>query len=88
MSVNRRLAIDFRSPEPSYKQLADQLRAAITSGEIGPGEALPSLAQMVTETALSMSTVQRAVKVLAGEGLVVAVPGRGVYAAPGGASGP
>jgi len=54
----------------------------ITSGEIGPGEALPSLAQMVTETGLSMSTVQRAVRVLVGEGLVVTVPGRAIFAAP------
>jgi DNA-binding transcriptional regulator YhcF (GntR family) len=53
----------------------------IISGEIGPGEALPSLAQMVTETGLSMSTVQRAVRVLVGEGLVVTVPGRGMFAA-------
>ena len=67
---------------PSFVQLADQLRDAITAGEIGPGEALPSLAAMVTETGLSMSTVQRAVRVLAGEGLVVTVPGRGIFAAP------
>jgi len=82
LGVKRRLRIDFRSPEPSYKQLADQLRNAITTGEIGPGEALPSRTQMVTETKLSMSTVQRAVRVLAGEGLVVSVPGRGIFAAP------
>ena len=80
--MDRRLRVDFRAPEPSYKQLADQLRAMITSGEIGPGEALPSLAAMVTETGLSMSTVQRAVRVLVGEGLVATVPGRGIYAAP------
>jgi hypothetical protein len=80
--VERRLRIDFLSDVPSYKQLADQLRAAITSGEIRPGEALPSLAQMVQETGLSMSTVQRAVRVLVGEGLVVTVPGRAIFAAP------
>jgi DNA-binding GntR family transcriptional regulator len=67
------------SPVPCYVQLSDQLRDAITAGEIGPGEALPSLAQTVTETGLSLSTVQRAVKVLTGEGLVAAVPGRGIY---------
>jgi GntR family transcriptional regulator len=76
----RRLAVDMYSPVPSYQQLADQLREAITSGEIAPGEALPSLAAMVTETGLSMSTVQRAVRVLVGEGLVVTVPGRAIFA--------
>lgn len=78
----RHLTVDFRSPTPSYRQLADQLRDLITSGEIGPGEALPSLNRMVQETGLSMSTVQRAVRVLLEEGLVYTVPGRGVYAGP------
>ena len=80
--MDRRLHMDIRSPVPSYKQLANQLRDMIISGEIGPDEALPSLAQMVTETGLSMSTIQRAVRVLVGEGLVVTVPGRGIFVAP------
>ena len=78
----RRLVVDMYARTPSYLQLADHLREAITAGEIAPGEALPSLAQMVQETGLSMSTVQRAVRVLAGEGLVVTVPGRGIFPAP------
>ena len=78
----RRLTVDMYARVPSYLQLAGHLRDMITSGEITPGEALPSLAQMVTETGLSMSTVQRAVRVLAGEGLVVTVPGRGIFPAP------
>jgi hypothetical protein len=78
----RRLAVDMYSAVPSYLQLADQLRDAITAGEIAAREALPSLARMVQETGLSMSTVQRAVRVLVGEGLVVTVPGRGIFAAP------
>ena len=80
--MDRPLTVNFRSPVPSYRQLADLLRDAIRAGEIGPGEALPSLARMVQETGLSMSTVQRAVKVLADEGLVVSVPGRGTFVAP------
>ena len=78
----RRLLIDFRSPVPSYLQLADQLREAITMGEIGADEALPSLKRMVQETGLAQSTVQRAVKVLLEENLVVSVPGRGIYVTP------
>jgi GntR family transcriptional regulator len=81
--MDRRLHMDFRSPVPSYVQLADQLRDAITSGEIAPDEALPSLAQLATETGLSMATVKRAVKVLAEEGLVYSISGRGRFAAPG-----
>ena len=80
--TRRRLLIDFRSPTPAYLQLANQLREMITTGEIGPDEALPSLKRMVQETGLAQSTVQKAVKRLIEEGLVVSVPGRGVYVSP------
>jgi GntR family transcriptional regulator len=82
LAVAGRLTVDFRSATPSYRQLADQLRNMIRSGEIGPGEAIPSLKRMTQETELSMSTVQRAVRVLLDEGIVFTVPGRGSYAGP------
>lgn len=72
--------IDLRSREPSYLQLAAVLRQRIESGEIGPEEALPSITFLVQETGLAVGTVRKAIKVLADEGLVVTVPGRGSYA--------
>ena len=74
------IKIDLRSPEPSYLQLAAILRGRIESGEIGPDEALPSITFLVQETGLAVGTVRKAIKVLADEGLVVTVPGRGSYA--------
>ena len=75
------LAIALRSRAPSYRQLAGKLRAAIESGEIAPGEPLPSLSYLVQETGLAGNTVRKAIGVLADEGLVVTVQGRGTYAA-------
>ncbi len=80
--MDRPLTIDPRSPVPSWRQLADQLREAITAGEIGPDEALPSQRRLVQETGLAMSTVHRAIRELVGEGLAYSVPGRGTFAAP------
>lgn len=77
-----KLVIDLHSPEPSYQQLARQLRAAITSGEIGPREPLPSISQLTGETGLAVGTVRRAIDVLVQEGYAYTVPGRGTYAAP------
>jgi len=74
------IKIDLRSPEPSYLQLAAILRGRIESGEIGPDEALPSITFLVQETGLAVGTVRKAIKVLADEGFVVTVPGRGSYA--------
>ena len=76
-----RLVIDLRSAEPSYQQLARQLRERIRDGRIAPGSALPSISYLVGETGLAVNTVRRAIAVLTDEGYVVVVPGRGTYAA-------
>jgi DNA-binding GntR family transcriptional regulator len=74
------LSIDTRSSVPSYRQLADQLRAAVESGEIAPGEPLPSLNRIRQETGLAPGTIQRAIAVLVTEGTAYTVPGRGTFA--------
>lgn len=76
------LAIDPHSDVPSYVQLADQLRARITSGQIGPREPLPSLTRIEQETGLSVNTIRHGIQVLIDEGLAYSVPGRGTFAAP------
>jgi GntR family transcriptional regulator len=73
------IEIDLRSREPSYLQLAAILRARVESGEVASGDALPSITSLVQETGLAVGTVRRAIKLLADEGLVVTVPGRGSY---------
>ncbi len=78
--IMNRIVIDTHSPEPSYQQLARQLRDAITSGQIPPRESLPSIQYLVQETGLAVNTVRRAVGVLIEEGLAYTVPGRGTYA--------
>lgn len=82
ISMARRLVVDLHAPEPSYQQLADQLRAMIESGEIGPREPLPSLTYMTQETGLAVGTVRKAVSVLVEAGLAYTVPGRGTFASP------
>jgi GntR family transcriptional regulator len=74
-----RLVIDLRSPEPSYQQLARQLRDRIRAGIYAPGGPLPSITYLTGETGLAVDTVRRAVALLADEGYVVTVPGRGTY---------
>lgn len=75
------LVIDEHSPEPSYRQLARQLRERIRSGQIEPRGALPSISQLTGETGLAVGTVRHAIAVLVDEGYAYTVPGRGTYAA-------
>ena len=77
-----RLVIDQHSDEPSYLQLANQLREAIRSGEIQPRWPLPSITQITGETGLAVGTVRKAIRVLVDEGLAHVVPGRGTFAGP------
>jgi GntR family transcriptional regulator len=74
------LVIDYRSSEPSYRQLARQLREAVESGEIAADEQLPSLTRIRQETGLAMGTIQQAIRVLVDEGMAYTVPGRGTFA--------
>ncbi len=62
-----------------YVQLADGLRQRIASGEYPPRTAIPSITRLCQETGLAVGTVRKAVAVLAAEGLVVTVPGKGSF---------
>jgi len=66
---------------PVYKQLAAILREAIERGDYAPGRPIPSESRLMQEHGLARETVRKAVRVLAAEGLVIVVQGRGVYVA-------
>jgi GntR family transcriptional regulator len=71
------IRIDPESAAHPYIQLADQLRAGIKAGEIGP--VLPSIMQLTEETGLVTGTIRRAIGILVDEGLAYTVPGRGTF---------
>lgn len=71
--------IDFDGPSPLYVQLAGVLRARIQNGTYPVDRAIPSVAALIEEFGLSTMTVQKAVRVLKDEGLVLSVKGRGTF---------
>lgn len=62
------LSIDPTLPTPLYEQLRDQLIAQITSGELMPGDKLPSVRQLAVELDLAPNTVARVFKELEASG--------------------
>ncbi|MGW1149430.1 GntR family transcriptional regulator [Streptomyces sp. NPDC002454] len=56
-----------------YKELSDELRRRIDSGEFGPGDKLPKITELMEEYGLARQTVRGAIGELADEGLVVAI---------------
>lgn len=67
---------DDRAP---YRQIADQLRAAIDRGDFGAGDKLPSEAVLMDHYDVARMTARQAIQELRSEGRVVAEQGRGVF---------
>jgi GntR family transcriptional regulator len=67
-------------PDPMWRQIAEDLRQKIESGELGSdGRALPSELELREMYDASRNTVRDAVKWLVTRGLVVTRPGQGTF---------
>jgi len=64
---------------PLRHQLAEELRALIRSGELAPGDRLPSEPELAQHRAVSRSSIRAAITVLEEEGLVTRRHGSGTY---------
>lgn len=73
------MSIDPTDPRPPYKQVADELRDRIVSGELAPGAALPSVRALAQQYEVTNVTASRAVDLLRSEGLADTQPGRGTF---------
>ena len=71
--------IDPRSPTPLYAQIAGRIRVAVASGELRPGEALPSVRQLAGRLRVNPATVVQAYRDLESEGFVDMRQGAGTY---------
>lgn len=71
----------FVPGSPMYQQLYRHLSAAIQSGQLAPGEKLPSKRQLCSALGVSMSTVETAYSLLTAEGYVLSRPRSGYVVA-------
>jgi GntR family transcriptional regulator len=58
-----------------WRQIAADLRRAIETGEYGPGERLPTGAELMERYGVARQTVQNAIEQLRSEGLISSTPG-------------
>lgn len=73
------IRIDFRSGEPIYVQIMEQIRQMVATGELQQGDQLPTVRQMATELRVNFNTVARAYRMLDEAGLISTQQGRGTY---------
>ncbi len=64
---------------PIYQQIAEQLEEDILAGRLKEGEYLPSIRGLAKELKISVITTMKAYELLAQEGLVTAMQGKGFY---------
>ena len=64
------LRLDFSGDAPIYQQIRDQVVAAIASGELRPGERLPTIRALAEECGINMMTASKAYQLLKAEGYI------------------
>ncbi len=62
------LQIDLASSAPAYRQIVDGLRLLLVSGELQPGDTLPTVRSLALDLGVHFSTVAEAYRTLSGEG--------------------
>jgi len=71
--------IDLKSGVPFYRQIIDQVKAAMATETIGPGDRLPTVRQLAVDLSINPNTVSRAYTELELTGLVETQMGSGTF---------
>jgi DNA-binding transcriptional regulator YhcF (GntR family) len=74
-------ALDPHSEVPLGVQLSWRLRALVLTGQLKPGERLPSLRRIAGWARVNVNTVRSVYETLEGEGLILSQQGRGTFVA-------
>jgi GntR family transcriptional regulator len=69
------------NPDPMYKQVTDQVKDAIATGDLKPNDKLPSIREMAKALNISMITIKRAYLDLENEGFILTRAGLGSFVA-------
>ena len=69
------------SPAPIYQQITTQVRHAITTGALAEGELLPSVRALAEQLLINPNTVAKSYMELSRDGLIEALPGKGLVVA-------
>lgn len=77
------ILISNTSASPIYKQIEEQIKAAILSGELPEGSPLPSIRSLANDLHVSVITTKRAYAELEAAGFTTTAQGKGTFVAGG-----
>ena len=73
------IIISNNANKPRYEQITSQIKSMIMSGELKPGEAIPSMRSLAKSIHVSVITVQKAYEDLQRDGFIETGVGRGSF---------
>jgi DNA-binding FadR family transcriptional regulator len=73
------MPLQIVEPQRLYRQIAEQLRSLIASGEISPGKRLPAERDLASQLGVSRPSVREALIALEVEGIIDVRTGSGIY---------
>ena len=75
------ISISTGGPVPIYRQIVDQVCRAVATGQLVPGEQVPSVRALAEQLVINPNTVARTYADLIREGVLEAQKGKGVFVA-------
>jgi len=79
VAVAINIQLDLKSGVPFYRQIIDQVKSAVATGRLEPGERLPTVRQLAVDLSVNPNTVSRAYTELELTGLVETQMGSGTF---------
>lgn len=73
------IIISNSSGVPLYEQIEEQIKSQIMTGELSPGDVLPSIRVLAKELKMSVITTKRAYDDLERDGYIESVIGKGTF---------
>src|SRR5258706_6300526 len=84
----RKARILLTREQPSYLRIVEDIRRRIASGNLRPGDPVPSARRITQDFGVALATATRALATLSAEGLTRSVPGVATVVAPAPSTGP
>lgn len=76
------IVIDIDHPEPLFAQLIEQIKQAVQTGRLNPGDPLPSIRQLANDLEMNSKTVAKAYRLLERDSVVETKGYRGTFVHP------
>lgn len=76
------ISVDIEDSAPLFAQLIDQIKQAVQTGQVAPGDPLPSIRQLAIDLDLNSKTVAKAYRLLERDSVIRTRGYRGSFVHP------